>query len=167
MADISVRLSQINTPSDTLGRANLEDVEPGRTAEIRAGKSNLHPGQILILDADGDPDKISVEDNNRTDNVGWDVKFVGGVNEVEKVGTFTMGKAGDEKFEHAGDKVPVEFLREERDAKTHFNKAHARVLEHRGQLYFRQWRQTSDGVRHESDWFGAEDGLGLRLGSQA
>lgn len=163
---INARLRQINTPSDKKGRVNLEDVEPGRTAEIAAGKSNVAAGQILIFDADGDPNKISKSDNDRTDNVGWDIKYITGRNEKEKNCSVSLGVVGDDKFDYDGDAVPFEAIREEADAKRHFNVAHFRYTGgNTGTASFRQWR-VAGGIRYESNWVGASDGNGLRFGAQ-
>jgi hypothetical protein len=172
MSDINVSLRQINVPSDTLGRVNIEQVEPGRTAEIKAGISNIGVGYILILDGEGNPDVISPEEEHKRGNVGWDVKVVGGVQEREHIATFVLG-AKDDKADVSGGHVPFECIRVGGETpgsaeRTRFDVAHFRYVEGAsGQAWFRQWRVTDDGVRHESEWLGASDGGGFRIGSQA
>lgn len=174
MADINVGLRQVNVSVDKVtsvgtgpGRVNIEDVEPGRTALIREGKAPIAVGQILILDADGDPDIISKDENDSRDN-GWDVKAIGGVHEKEHVATFVLGKM-DDKADKTGDShVPFEAIRVGGNTpgsaeRTHFNVAHFRYTDGlRGQAYFRRWSRSETGVRHESDWFGP-----ILIGSQA
>lgn len=169
MADISVRLTQVNTSDPKLGRVNIEQVEPGRTAELRAGTSNFGVGNILIFDGSGNPDVISPEEEGGRD-AGWDIKFTGGAGK-EKIRSYALG-AKDDKADESGDRVPFECIRVGGNTpgsaeRTKFDVSHfAYVGPENGQGYFRMWRVTSDKVRHESDWVGAEDGSGFRFGRQ-
>lgn len=170
VSDIGVRLRQINTNVD---RPSPEQPEAGRVRmnktredEIRAGRSNLGAGDILIVDFKGDPEKISKEENDRTDNVGVEVKTLrrGG---AESITTYTAGKTGDGRTEKDGDAPFDADIRPEKDEGTHLNLFHLQCTggDHM-QAFIRQYRITDDGVRHESDWLGATDGEGFRIGAQ-
>lgn len=162
MSGINGRLRGINVSSDAQGRVPMDQA---RLAEVRAGKSNIGIGDILIFDFDGDPKKISKADNDRTDNVRVEVKTVRGKGR-ESVTMYTIGKVGDDKIDKDGD-APFEGIREGVDAARHLNVAHLRCETSDGhmQCYFRQVRITDEGT-FTSEWIGAEDGGGLRVGRQ-
>jgi len=170
---IKGRLRQINTHVD---KPTPDQPETGRVRmnakreeEIRAGKSNIGEGDILIFDFEGDPSKISEADNDRTDNVTVEAKTVRGGGPVkpgrETITSYSVGKEHDEITEKDGD-APFDGTRAAKDEKTHLNLFHAQCLGGGGmKVSFRQVRVTDDGT-FVSEWIGADDGEGFRVGRQ-
>lgn len=183
MADIDINCMGINVSCDQHGRVEMdwdqaEHGLPPRKADVLAGVSNLAVGNILILDASGNPDAIDPEDElksllNHPELCGWDIKTVTGVKDVEKITNYTFrNEHGDLKADRSGS-APFEFIRVAGFTPGSAERTHGDVSHfyfdggNRGRAWFRQWRVTSDGVRHESAWFDANcGGKGIPFGSQ-
>jgi hypothetical protein len=184
MADIDISCMGLNVSCPEHGRIAMDDDQarhglPPRMANVLAGVSNLAVGNILIFDASGNPDAIDPEDELRSllknpDLCGWDIKTVTGRNEVEKITNYTFRNAhGELKADKIGP-APFEFIRVAGFTPGSAERTHGDVSHfyfdgsNRGRFWVRQWRVTSDGVRHESDFYDANcGGKGIPFGSQA
>lgn len=188
MGHIDVSVIGINVSCDQHGRVQMDwDQEqhglPPRQAEILAGASNLAPKNIVLIDAS--PKDISVEETLRSfmpdgsPAVEWDFKQVTGVNEVERIYTFTPTRVGNEYVwsPSSTDHLLIYTVRDDHDIRPPEHK-NDRVPQGnvfragydgnpRGEGSFRCRRKLNDGSWIESVWLGAADGRGLRFGSQA
>lgn len=179
MADINITSMGINVCCNEHGRIAMDDDQalhnlPPRREDVLAGKANLAVGNILILDGSGDPSVIPGAEELQRFNCGWDVKTITGVNERTKIATFTLSKTHPDDADRSGDQVAFDAIRVGGFTpgsawRTYFDVSHFVFNgSDRGRVWFRMWRVTSDGKRHESDWWdGGCRGAGIPFGSQA
>lgn len=117
MDAIKIHLNAVRIKDDKEGIIDLDEHEPGRTAEIRDGRSNIGVGYRLRFDADGHPDYISKSENDKIDNVKWTI-----VTDGKNVATYTLVPAKKGDFEVVKDgKGPFDGVRSALAGKTHFN----------------------------------------------